>query len=173
MTQGFESAKNQRNWLERLGAKIPGFGGFLDRELRRDVDKRQREHLASEIGGVKEILRGKARGYSDAGALAALEVVERLEKKLDGLGQAIRFADYGASGLFDVEKIREDQLDRLYEFDVQWVEALAQLKAEVEGLPDAGENPMAALDAALAHLEALAAHWATRAQVISSVVQAK
>lgn len=173
MNQGFEQAKSQRNWLERLGAKIPGFGGFLDRELRRDVDKKQREHLSAEVSRIKEALRTKARGYSDAGSIGALEVVERLEKKLDGLSQTIRFADYGASGLFDVEKIREDQLDRLYEFDVQWVEALAQLKGEIEALPAGPENPMTALEGALAHLEALAAHWATRGQVISSVVQAR
>jgi hypothetical protein len=173
MNQGFEQAKSQRNWLERLGAKIPGFGGFLDRELRRDVDKSQREHLAAEVGRIKETLRGKARGYSDSGAIAALAVVERLEKKLDGLSQAIRFADYGASGLFDVEKIDADQLDRLYEFDVQWVEALAQLRGEIEGLPAGSDNPGTALESALAHLEALASHWATRGQVISSVVQAK
>lgn len=173
MNQGFEQAKGQRNWLERLGAKIPGFGGFLDRELRRDVDQRQREHLAGELGRAKEALRAKARGYADAGLLAALESVERLEKKLDGLGQAVRHADYGASGLFDVEKIGEAELDRLYEFDVQWVEALARLRAEIDALPGAEGNPMAALDAALAHVEALAAHWATRSQVISSVVQAR
>jgi len=173
MSQGFEQAKTQRNWLERLGAMIPCFGGFRDRELRRDVDKRQREALAAQVGRVKDSLRAKARGYADAGALAALESVERLEKKLDGLGQAIRFADYGASGLFDVEKIGAAELDRLYEFDVQWVDALAGLQAEVDGLPAAGDNPMAALDAVLTHLEALAAHWATRGQVISSVVQSR
>jgi len=173
MSQGFEQAKSQRNWLERLGAKIPGFGGFLDRELRRDVDKRQREALATQVQRVKDVLRAKARGYADAGALAALDAVERFEKKLDGLGQAIRFADYGASGLFDVEKIGAAELDRLYEFDVQWIDALAGLQSEVEALPAGGDNPMAALDAVLAHLEALSAHWATRAQVISSVVGAR
>ena len=143
MNQGFEQAKSQRNWLERLGSKIPGFGGFLDRELRRDVDKRQREYLAAEIGRIKDALRSKARGYADAGALAMLESVERIEKKLDGLGQSIRYADYGASGVFGVEKIRED-CSTGCEFDVQWVEALAQLKTEVEALPAAGENPAAA-----------------------------
>jgi hypothetical protein len=173
MSQGFEQAKSQRNWLERLGAMIPGFGGFHDRELRRDVDKRQREALAAQVARVKDALRAKARGYADAGALAALESAERLDKKLDGLGQAIRFSDYGASGLFDVEKIGAAELDRLYEFDVQWVDALAGLQSEIDGLPSGGDDPKAALDAALAHVDALAAHWATRGQVISSVVQSK
>ena len=43
MGDGYESAQKQRNWLERLGARIPGFKGYQDRELRRDVDRMQRE----------------------------------------------------------------------------------------------------------------------------------
>jgi hypothetical protein len=39
MTNGFEEAQGHRNWLERLGDKIPGFKGYQDRELRRDVDR--------------------------------------------------------------------------------------------------------------------------------------
>ena len=34
MGNGYESAQEQRNWLERLGARIPGFKGYQDRELR-------------------------------------------------------------------------------------------------------------------------------------------
>jgi hypothetical protein len=34
---GYEQAKANRNVLEKLGEKIPGFRGFQDRELRRDV----------------------------------------------------------------------------------------------------------------------------------------
>ena len=45
MTNGYEEARGQRNWLERLGAAIPGYRGFQDRELRRDVDRTLREHL--------------------------------------------------------------------------------------------------------------------------------
>ena len=57
MERGFDEAKSQRNWLERLGEKIPGFRGFQDRELRREVDKLQREYLASEITRLKSDLR--------------------------------------------------------------------------------------------------------------------
>jgi len=46
MTNSFDEAKAQRNILERLGEKIPGYRGFQDRELRRDVDRTLREHLA-------------------------------------------------------------------------------------------------------------------------------
>ena len=53
MTNGFDEAKAQRNWLERLGEKIPGLRGFQDRELRREVDKKQREYLAKSVAELK------------------------------------------------------------------------------------------------------------------------
>ena len=39
MTDGYEEAKAGRNVLERLGEKIPGYRGFQDRELWRDVER--------------------------------------------------------------------------------------------------------------------------------------
>src|SRR5687767_15908327 len=72
MTDGFEEAKEQRNWLERLGARIPGYRGFQDRELRRDVDKLQREHLAKELERAKGVARAKARAYADSAKIGAL-----------------------------------------------------------------------------------------------------
>ena len=62
MTNGYEEARGQRNWLERLGDKIPGYRGFQDRELRRDVDRQLREHLAAELGRLKGLSRDHARG---------------------------------------------------------------------------------------------------------------
>jgi hypothetical protein len=101
MTNGYEEAKAGRNILERLGEKIPGYRGFQDRELRRDVDRLQREYLSSELGRLKGVLRDKARSYTDAGKIGALTGFDRLDRQLDGLSQTVRFADYGATGLFD------------------------------------------------------------------------
>ena len=105
MSNGYEEARGQRNILERLGDKIPGYRGFQDRELRRDVDRLQREHLASELGRLKSVLRERARDYTDAGKIGVLSRFDRLDRQLDGLSQAVRFSDYGATGLFDPVKI--------------------------------------------------------------------
>src|SRR5688572_26522120 len=35
-------AKSQQNWLERLGNKIPGYRGYQEKEMRRDIDKLHR-----------------------------------------------------------------------------------------------------------------------------------
>lgn len=173
MTNGYEEARGQRNVLERLGDKIPGFRGFQDRELRRDVDKMQREHLASEVGRLKGLLRDKARSYTDAGKIGALSAFDRLDRQLDGLSQAIRFADYGASGLFDAVKIRDAELQRLYEFDLSVLQDLEGLNGQVAAVPaPGGEDPAKALEQVQQGVRFLEDKWKQRELVISNVVSA-
>ena len=172
MTNGFEEARSQRNWLERLGEKIPGFSGYQDRELRRDVDRRQREHLSRRLGRVKTASRALAGDYTDAGRIGTLHLFERLDRRLDGLAQSIRFADYGMSGLFDVDKIGEEELERLYEFDVALLDDIEGLAAAVGALPGPGEGDVTgSIGQVMDLVDALRDKWAERDGVMSSVVQ--
>jgi hypothetical protein len=158
MTNSYDEAKAQRNILERLGDKIPGYRGFQDRELRRDVDRLLREHLASELGRLKSALRDRTRSYTDAGKIGALNGFDRLDRQIDGLSQAVRFADYGATGLFDPVKIGEDDL--------------AQLEAGVAAVPAPGaDDPAPALDRLQQAVRALDDKWKQRKQVIGNAVQ--
>lgn len=169
---GYEEAKAQRNALERLGDKIPGFRGFQDRELRRDVDKLQREHISGEVGRLKAVLRDKARAYTDAGQIAQLGPFDRLDRQLDGLSQSVRFADYGASGLFDAVKIGEAELQRIYEHDLSLLDDLSALGTEVAAIPAPGAtDPAAGLDQVQQRVRALEERWRGREQVISNVVR--
>jgi hypothetical protein len=173
MTNGYDQAKGQRNLLERLGAMIPGYRGFQDRELRRDVDKSQREHLASDLGRAKTALSGRARDYTDAGQIAALSAFGRLDRQLDGLQQTIRFSDYGASGLFDPVKINEPELERLYAFDLSIVEDLAAVEQAIAAVPAPGAGePGPPLDRVRDLVHALDDKWRQRRDVIGQVVQA-
>ncbi len=172
MTTGFDEAQERRNWLERLVDKIPGFRGFQDRELRREVDKLQREHLAKELGQIKQAVRGKAQAYTDAGQIGALYLFGRMDGRLDGLSQAIRFADYGQSGFFDVVKINEPELDAIYQFDLSLVEDIARLAGDVVAIPLPGQgDAQEACSQALAHIATLGDKWAERKNVISGVVK--
>lgn len=170
--RGLEAAREQRNLLERLMARLPGFGGFHDRELRRDVDKLQREHLAKAVHDVKRRLREAAGAYTDAGQIGVLDRFDRLDRRLDRLGESIRHADHGASGLFSVEKIGAEELQRLYDFDLSLLDDVDALSSRVEELPPPREgDPAAALEAALALLSRVESKWSERETVISRVVQ--
>lgn len=172
MAEGFQDAAGRRNWLERLGERIPGFRGFQDRELRREVDKLQREYLAKELSTMKKSLRTGAERYTDAGKLGSLHLFDRLDRRLDGLSQAIRFSDYGATGFFDVVKIGEKELETLYEFDVAILTEIAGLRDDLALIPPPGStDPAEVLDRASARLGSLEDKWTSRRNVISNVVK--
>lgn len=172
MGNGYEAAQEQRNWLERLGARIPGFKGYQDRELRRDVDRMQREHISRELGVLKGSVRTRARDYTDAGQIGALHLFDRLDRKLDGLSQAIRFADYGASGLFDVVKILDPELEKLYEFDLTFLDDIAALQGEIGSIPSPNQgDAKSAIDPIQNRLEAMENRWNDRRTLVGNVVE--
>lgn len=170
---GYDAARGERNLLERLRARIPGFAGFADRELRRDVDKLQREEIAAALRELKGRLRETARDFTDAGRLGSLDRFGRLDARLDRLAESIRFADYGASGLFAPDKIGEPELERLYRHDLSLLDDVDELGRLAEAIPrPGGEPPEPALDALLDRVRQVEAKWAERETVISDVVRA-
>jgi len=172
MASGYEDAAERRNWLERLGEMIPGFRGFQDRELRREVDKLQREYLAGRLNSLKKASREKAREHTDAGRLGLLDSFGRLDRKLDGLSQAVRFSDYGVSGFFDVVKINEAELENIYEFDLTFLGEIDELAERIETLPtELDPDPKSALYEAVGRVTALEERWSERKTVISNVVE--
>jgi len=169
---GVSEAKNRRTFFEQLAARIPGFRGFLDRELRHEVDQLQREALTAELDRLRHRLRELARDLTDAGELSALRPLDRLDRRLDGVAQSIRFADYGASGLFDATKIGEAELERLYRFDLSLLDDLRHLDQAVDRASKAGPGDVAAsLTAVERFLAEVVVKWSRRTAVISDVVK--
>jgi hypothetical protein len=126
----------EKNWLQRLGDKIPGFSGYQAKERRRDIDKLHRDALADRLRAVKAPIAAAMRDLTDGGRLLEIAPLERVSKKVDMVENRIRFATYGYSGFFDVVQIKEDQLDRIYRFDltlVEKVEAVEQQAAALAG----------------------------------------
>lgn len=142
MNDQLEKARERRNFLERLGSKIPGFSGYLEREMRREVDKLQRDWLADQVDRARFAINGKIREWSREGRLANLDRASSVEKALDRLANRIRHADYGSSGFFDAVKIGQSELDRIYEFDLALTETMQYLALQVEQLPDSADEQM-------------------------------
>src|SRR5918911_3946807 len=132
---------DQRNWLERLGDKIPGYSGYVAKERRRDVDKLHREHLAERLRAAKQPLTDLMRELSSSGRLFEVGPIDRVLKKLDQIENRIRFASYGYAGFFDAVKIQEPQLDRIYQFDLALVEKVEQLERLARELGSKSSTP--------------------------------
>lgn len=169
MNEGLERARERRNFLERIGARIPGFRGYLEREMRREVDKMQRDWLALQVDRGREALQGRIRDWSRSGNLANLDLAASSDKALDRLANRIRHADYGSSGFFDAVKIGEAELDRLYAFDLALIGTVENLVERMELLPATAAEPD--LRALLDAVQAADRQFDERATVFEDVTQ--
>jgi hypothetical protein len=167
---------DQRNWLEKLTSKIPGYSGYVDRETRRDVDKRHREQLADRLRRAKEPLTDVMRDLSNSGRLFEVGPVDSAIKKLDKLENRIRYATYGYAGFFDVVKIEQAQLDAIYRFDLALVEQADAIEGKITELK-AQAGTAAGLKAAAGGvaetIDAADRAFDTRYQAINSFGQAQ
>lgn len=142
-----DKAHGDRNWVERILHHVPGFSGYLGKEERRETDKLLRMQLATRLDQIRKRLDPLMRDLTDGGGLAAVGEVDRVKKAIGRVADRIRTLSYGYSGMFDVVKIREAELDRLYEFDVALVERINALEDASDqlrsGMPyRAGVGPM-------------------------------
>jgi len=157
-----DKARGSQNALERLMNAIPGFKGYRERELRRDTDKVQREHLATRLNDVKKVLNDAANTATRAGRLDAINDIETARKRLDMVINKIRYADRGYAGFFDTVKVDEAMLARVYEFDVALVESVDRI---VTTAASAGESLRPLID----EIDALDAKLAERDTILTGI----
>ncbi|MBU0638936.1 MAG: hypothetical protein KKB50_08740 [Planctomycetes bacterium] len=122
-----ERAHQDRNWLQRVLHALPGFHGYLGKEERRESDKLLREHLATKLVQLRRRLDPVIQELTSGSGLLLVGEVDRVKTALDRLAARLRHAEYGYSGLFDAVKIREAELDRLYEFDAALLDRIEQM----------------------------------------------
>jgi hypothetical protein len=151
-----DKARASQNALEQIASAIPGFQGYRDRELRRDADRLEREHLADRLETCKKGLNETAAALTRSGSLDGINDVETARKRLDKLIARIRHADRGYSGFFDPVKVDEAALARVYEFDLSLVSGVEEIVA-AGGDPKAAAAKIDALDARLADRQAILA----------------
>jgi len=148
-----QRGRDARTWVERIGARVPGFEGYLERELRREVDQMLRAQLAARLDGA----RGRLAEYLRRLPLSATAEIGRLtalDTGLDAAANRLRHAGSGYAGLFDAVKVREAELELLYRHDLAMVEAVDELGASVSRLPAEGAGAIAAVEAGLAAVRA-------------------
>ena len=138
--QFVDAAKERMGAIERLLKGLPGINGYVDKELRRDADKRLRDLIAQELETQKQELLAVQRMLLEGGGLLWLDNVDRAVQKLQILIDRIKTASYGYAGLFDPVRIREEQLDALNRFDQAMANRTVDVKMAIASLRKAVEE---------------------------------
>lgn len=123
--------------LEKFLKKIPGYKGYKEKELRRESDKLLRTQLAAGLDEQRQRLQELQVQLLSEAQIEYLDDMERAVMKLQILIDRIRTASYGYAGLFDAVKVKEKELDALYEFDSQMLDYDEQLAAQADRVTSA------------------------------------
>ncbi len=111
--------KRNKNIFDKIGSLIPGYRGYAERDLRRDCDKLLRLEISSKLLNFQKKVDQEIKKLIDLKEFDELVKYESLRKKINTLAGKIEFAPYGESAFFSSNLIKEDQLEKIYEFDYE------------------------------------------------------
>ncbi len=155
MTDFNQVVTGAQDLFKSLAGKIPGFGGYVERQNRRAADKLLRETVARRY---EELYKRASAMQADLVSNGMISYVDDMEKaviKIRTFIDKIAMASYGASGLFDAVKINEKELAQLYEFDNAFFDLADQTGRALDNV-EASLSDAEALPAAIRNLIALA-----------------
>jgi hypothetical protein len=158
-----------RGAIETILRSIPGFRGYLEKEYRRESDDLQRDWLADRLERSKRAIDALSRPLADAGQIDLLPQVDRVRGQLDKLLGRIRGAVQGYSGFFDLVRVDEGLLDRVYEHDVAMMQQVDALAGAVESLPDSQQKLAALLPDLLRQADELERVWDVREDLLKGL----
>lgn len=120
--------------LPDLIRELPGVRGYVEKEMRRDADRRLRRVIANELSEDKIGLLNVQQQLLREGGLKWLDEVDGAIQKLQILIGRVQTASQGYAGLFDAVRILDEQLEALHNFDVSLAEHVDKLSATIEKL---------------------------------------
>src|ERR1051325_9317302 len=155
MDQFFEKVTSQQDPFKKLASYIPGFGGYVNRQNRRDADKLLRDTVARRF---EEQWKRTSQIQTDMvsnGQIAYVDDMEKAAIQLRTFIDKITTAPRGYSGMFDAVKINEKELESIYQFDAAFFDLAEQVGRGLDNV-EASLGDEAALPAAIRNVTSLA-----------------
>lgn len=166
-----EKAKQAMGGLERAVSGLPGIKGYREKDMRRDADKQVRETLAQRLGEERSQLTALQNQLLSSGGLLWMDDVEQVVTRLTILIDRIRTASYGYAGFFDLQKVKEEELDRLAAFDQSLFDSVPPLHEAIANLGKAitaNEGIKEAIQAVADHLLQMNDTFSRRAEAMQT-----
>jgi len=120
-----DRVEDDRGLLKKIQLVVPGFRGYRIREDLRDSDRMLRAELAKRLGlqrsQLEDARRALVRENPMSKALEEMGGVVNSMKRVEG---EILHAEVGYSGIAADIRMKDDELNRLYEYDNSMIESL-------------------------------------------------
>jgi hypothetical protein len=126
-----------RGLLKKLELAIPGFRGYREREDLRIADSLLRVQLADRLKIIGVQVEQCRQDLVKRLDLEYLEDAARLVNGMHKTESRVRHAEQGYSGISADIRIEEEELNRLYEWDLELLSDINTMKLKVEELQTA------------------------------------
>ncbi len=134
MADLFNKVTGDQDFFKKIAGKIPGFGGYIERQNRRAADKLLRETIADRFEELWQRISAVQADFVSQGELLVLDDLERAAVKLRAFIDKIKTASYGYSGFFDATKINEEELARVYEYDAAMLDLMDEVGRAIDNV---------------------------------------
>jgi hypothetical protein len=158
--------------LEQLAIKVPGYAGYKEKELRRQSDRLLRESLARQYQDQKNRIGEAESALLASGQIGGMSRLETANLKLNLFIDHLKTGATGYAGLFDAVKIKEAQLDRVYQYDAQLSAGVDKLKGiidQIGTMSAQGADPGPVVNGLVAAVEELNVTWLHRVDAMQGL----
>lgn len=120
---------------------LPGFKGYIDRENRRDADQMVREKVAHDFEALWRRISEIQKDILNQGGLMYMDDLENAALKLRVFIDRVKAATFAKTGaidemkiIFNIDKINDAVLTRLYEFDVAMLAMVNEISGAIDNV---------------------------------------
>ena len=138
-----QSVKEDRGILKKIQNIIPGFRGYRKKEDIRAADSLLRIQMADRMRDVKTGIEESRRMLVENMMIDHVEQVGGIINKLMAVEGRVRHAEQGYTGFSPAVRVEEEELNRLYEYDLMMVQSindLLRLSGELKNAIYANDN---------------------------------
>lgn len=132
--QVFKKVTEDMDPFKKILNKVPGFGGYIERQKRRDSDKLIREYLFDQFRELEARVSQLQRDFISQGEIKYVDDLEAAAIKLRTFADRIRTATRGYSGLFDAVNINEAELTQIYEYDASMLDRVDEIDHAIDNV---------------------------------------
>lgn len=134
MVDPLGKATEGKDTVGKIQDFIAGFLGYYDRERRRDADKLLRESIVQRYEEQWSRISEIQRQLVAEGQLDLLDDLEAAAVKLRGFIDRVKGAAYGYSGFFDAVRVKEEELQKIYDFDLALLEGVGMVVGAIDNV---------------------------------------
>src|SRR5690606_6583912 len=99
MSDLYDQIASQRGSLKKLAARLPGFGGYIERATRRQADRMLRDYIAGEVASLVNRFANIEKAILDSeGGLMLMSKTKSAKAKIQTYQDRVKAAFPGYSG---------------------------------------------------------------------------